>query len=294
MELQTGLTEGTIVTFGGGSLTEQARVVFAAALDDHFVIVTDRTPFHPQSLSWPDQPGDRGELALPDGRCAKVLDSREGLLNRVTGVVFTGDSASGIKRGDPDIHAVVLHLLQEDLAAAIGAGVTLTVDDAYREALSLQHSGVHLAALALNQCAAPFWTKDPGDADALGAPNLDKAAVTHSRITLDGSTDLYRIGKSLRKKGFERDAFLSDLPERARSINDTLRGLLTEPAPVVVTPAAGYLGDRRLWSTRLNGVAVSMPCGGTHVAQLARIGRISVELVATEDGFEMRTCSASR
>lgn len=293
MEPQTRMTDGTIVTFAGGSLTEQARVVYAAPLNDHFIIVTDRTPFHPQSLSWPDQPGDRGDLVLSDGRRAQVLDSREGLQNRATGVLFMGEAALGIKRGDPDIQAVVLHLLQEDLSPATGAAVTLTVDKNYRDALSLQHTAVHLAALALNHCAVPFWTKDPGDPDTLGAPNLDKAAVTQSRITVDCSTDVYRIGKSLRKKGFHREAFLSDLPDRARSVNEALVRLLTDPAPVELTPVEGYLGDRRLWSTRLNGVNVAMPCGGTHVAHLGRIKRITVEFAPTEDGFVMLTHGVS-
>ncbi len=32
-----------------------------------------------------------------------------------------------------------------------------------------------------------------------------------------------------------------------------------------------------------------IPCGGTHVADLADLGRVRVSYAATEDGFEQRT-----
>lgn len=292
MELQSGLSGGTIVTFAAGRLSERARIVLAEVHDGQCLVLTDRTPFHPQSLTWPDQPGDRGTLALPDGRIAAVGNSCEGLLNGETGELFTGEAALGMRRGEATLQAVVVHVLTGDLVPAAGDEVTLTVDQPYRDALSLQHTGVHLAALALNQCAAAFWTKDQTDRDSLGAANLDKAAVTRSQIAPDGSTDSYRLGKSLRKKGFDRDAFLSDLPARAAAINATLRHMLAAPAPVVLSPAEGPLGDRRRWSTRLNGTEVSMPCGGTHVADLSQIGGISVQLAPIEEGFVMLTQTA--
>ncbi|MDP3261440.1 MAG: hypothetical protein U1E06_13155 [Tabrizicola sp.] len=289
MQLQTELGEGTITTFAAGALVATAQVMLVAELDGRVGIITDRTSFHPQSLTWPDQPGDRGTVTLADGRQAVVDESREALLNRATGVIFTGDDAATVKRNDPDIHAVVLHLVQGSPKVSPGATVTLRVDEGYRHALSLQHTGVHLAALALNQIAAAFWAKEADAADSLGAPNLDKAAVTGSRIAPEGSVDSYRIGKSLRKKGFDRDAFLADLPGHTAAINAVLRQMLDTPAPVLVTPGEGYLQDRRLWTTHLNGTEVSMPCGGTHLADLSQIGGITVDLAATEDGFVMRT-----
>ena len=106
MELQTGLTDGTIVTFAGGSLAETARVLLVAEASGQVLVVTDRTPFHPQSLTWPDQPGDRGSLALADGGLVTVRDSREAVLNVATGMLLAGDAAQGQKRGDPDLRAV--------------------------------------------------------------------------------------------------------------------------------------------------------------------------------------------
>ncbi len=280
-------TEGTWVTFAGGCLTAEAEVVFVAKGEDGWNIVTDRTPFHPTSLSWPDQPGDRGVMTLVDGRRVAVSDSREGLWNAATGTLADASQ----KRSDPDIRAIVLHAVDGD-PPMVGEVVTLEVDRVYRDALSLQHTGVHLAALALNQCAAKFWTKDPDDPDTLGAPNLDKMAVTDSKIATDHSTDSYRLGKSLRKKGFDREAFLADLTDCNHRINVALQGMLVAPAPIVVAPSEGPLGSRRGWSTELNGAQASMPCGGTHVAHLSKIAAITVRLSATEDGFVMVTSAA--
>lgn len=291
MELQTGLMEGTIVTFAGGSLAETANVVLVAEREGQAIVVTDRTPFHPESLTWPDQPGDRGELVFADGQKVEIRDSSEAVLNVATGMLLAGDAALGQRRGDPDLRAVVLHLLAAGPLPKGGDVVRLTVDKARRDALSVQHTGVHLAALALNQCAASFWTKDAQDPDTLGFPNLDQAAVTRSEIGETASLDVYRLGKSLRKRGFDRDAFLADLAGCMTTINATLYTMLAGSAPVRVTPAEGPLGDRRQWSTRLGGQEASMPCGGTHVADLSRLARITVELQPVEDGFAMTTTS---
>ena len=289
MDLQTEGVEGPVVTFAGGRLHEAASVVFTAEVAGVWLVVTDRSPFHPVSLSWPDQPGDRGWLICGTNRLS-VLDSREGLLNRRTGLLSVGEEARALKRSDPDLTSVVLHVTE---AAPTTKAVTLEVDATFRSALSLQHTGVHLAALALNRVASGFWSKDPQDPDSLGAPNLDKAAVTRSEISEEASTDHYRLGKSLRKKGFDAAVFLTDLPTRATEVNEVLRGFLATPAPVRISPAAGPLADRRLWSTRLNGADVAMPCGGTHLADLADLTKVMVSMVPTEDGFVMRTCSIS-
>ena len=280
-------TEGTWVTFAGGSIAGEAEVVFVAKGEGGWIIVTDRTPFHPCSLSWPDQPGDRGWMTLAGGRRATVSDSCERLWNAATGTLADASQ----KRSDPDIHAIVLHAVVGD-PPMVGEVVTLEVDKAYRDALSLQHTGVHLAALALNHCAAKFWTKDPDGPDTLGAPNLDKMAVTNSKISPDHSTDTYRLGKSLRKKGFDREAFLIDLTDCSLRINDTLQGMLVAPAPIVVAPSEGPLGSRRQWSTELNGAEVTMPCGGTHISHLSKMAAITVSLTGTEDGFVMVTKAA--
>jgi len=287
MIMQTEGVEGTMVTFAGGSLQEAALVVFTAEVAGEWLVVTDRSPFHPVSLSWPDQPGDHGWMICGTTRF-RVLDSREGLLNQRTGVLSVGEDARALKRSDPDLTSVVLHVTE---AASTTQAVSLQVDATFRAALSLQHTGVHLAALALNQIASGFWSKDPQDPDSLGAPNLDMAAVTRSEIREDASTDHYRFGKSLRKKGFDAAEFLVDLPARAAEVNKALRGFLATPSPITLSPPTGPIAERRLWATRLNGADVAMPCGGTHLADLANLAEVTVVMAQTEDGFVMRTCS---
>lgn len=106
MELQTEGIEGTVVTFAGGSVQETASAVFSAEVEGEWLVVTDRSPFHPVSVSWPDQPGDRGWLVCGSDRL-RVVDSREGLLNRRTGVLAVGEVARAVKRSDPDVTSVV-------------------------------------------------------------------------------------------------------------------------------------------------------------------------------------------
>jgi alanyl-tRNA synthetase len=296
MNFQTEMTNGTTVTFAGGSEIEDATVLFTAALNSSSIVVVDRSPFHPVSLSWPDQPGDTGSLTTSGGAQVTIIDSSTGLLNTETGQLLIGNDAELAKRGELNVHAVVLHFVTDniDLVQEVGQRVTLQVDKARRRTLSLQHTGVHLAALALNRCAAQYWTKDYSDRDSLGYPNFDKTAVAQSMISSDCSTDVYRIGKSLRKKGFDRDAFLTALPDIARSINGVLSELLLAAAPVSVSPSEGPLDGRRVWSTRLRGAEVSIPCGGTHISDLSQIADINVDLAQSGDGFSMVTRSGSR
>ena len=291
MTFQTEMKTGTIVTFAGGTEAGEARILFAAPQDGAWLVAVDRTPFHPLSPTWPDQPGDRGFMVLADGARVAVADSVTGLLDAAAGVLLLGEAAAQVPRDQPDTHAVVLHVVAGDMAGRPGEGVRLQVDAEFRRALSLQHSGIHLAALALNQCAAGFWTKDFSQRDALGFPDFDKAAVARSAIFEDRSEDAFRIGKSLRKKGFDRDAFMADLPARAGAVNATLRAMLAGAGPAGVTPAEGPLDGRRLWSTRLQGAEVAIFCGGTHVSDLSGIAEIAVSLEPGEDGFLMVTRS---
>ncbi|WP_157803340.1 hypothetical protein [Brucella pituitosa] len=170
--------------------------------------------------------------------------------------------------------------------------VGLSVDPAIRRGLSLPHTAVHLAALALNAAGEQFWTKEHSDKDTLGRPNLDKAAVETSVIREGISTDSYRFGKSLRKKGFDRDKFLASLEEVGKQINATVSEWRKQESAVLVLPEIGSLDGLREWGCELDGRRAVIPCGGTHVRTLAEIEDIIVTLTRSDDGFTMVTVAS--
>jgi hypothetical protein len=104
---------------------------------------------------------------------------------------------------------------------ATGDAVTLTVDPQRRAALSVGHTGCHLAALALNAALAGRWRKQPR-VDSLGHPDFDQSAITSSRIEPFGSVDEYRLGRSLRRSGFDAAGLADDLPALTETVTATL------------------------------------------------------------------------
>jgi alanyl-tRNA synthetase len=55
----------TIVTYPGGATSETTSVIGVFDVEDnHTVVVTEATPFHPLDPWWPDQPSDRGLLKV--------------------------------------------------------------------------------------------------------------------------------------------------------------------------------------------------------------------------------------
>ena len=67
-------------------------------------------------------------------------------------------------------------------------------------------------------------------------PLAETSPTNTSRITPDGAVDTYRVGRSLRKKGFDIDGLESALPEIEESINRQLAAWVrqvsqTAPAP---------------------------------------------------------------
>ena len=97
-------------------------------------------------------------------------------------------------------------------APEVGAVVELQVDTARRAALSRAHTGCHVSALALNAVVADLWRKEV-PLDGIGNPDFDRLALSSSRMTTDEARDTYRLGKSLRKKGFDTAGLLERLDE---------------------------------------------------------------------------------
>ncbi|GAA0911281.1 metal-dependent hydrolase [Nonomuraea longicatena] len=270
----------TLVTFPSGRVSGHSEILGVVPVGGRHGLVVAQTPFHPLDHTWPDQPADRGTIGgLPVADC-------------VTGAASGGEVRVGedipVRRGDDAWQWLVVHVTDRPLP--VGEQVELVVDAAYREALSAGHSACHLAALALNAALADRWRKEVG-LDALGHPDFDQSAITSSRIGERASVDVYRLGKSLRKKGFAAE----DLPvdEIATRVNGLLKTWVEADAPIWVDVPGPGLTARRTWRCGLPEGEASIPCGGTHVERTSRLGAVTVALEAGEQSLTMRTTVGS-
>ena len=281
-------TASTQVTFPAGAIRGSSTVLAVVPLPQQRCgVITEATPFHPLDHTWPDQPADTGTLTV-DGVDLPVLDCVTG------GVSPEGELSLGadipVRRGAEDWAWLVVHVVDAPAAEAhlaVGATVELQVDADRRAALSAAHTGCHLLALALNAALAPRWRKDPGRADALGHPDFDSLAMDSSRMDVQASTDVYRIGKSLRKKGFTADDLAADLPALTTAVNGQLAAWVAAEAPVRIEAPGPELTARRRWACDLPEGTASIFCGGTHLHGLGELAGLNTELRLSEDGSEL-------
>lgn len=264
----------TVIDFPSGALRGRARVLAVHPCSDGSSgVLTDRTPFHPVDHTWPDQPGDTGTLGGVAVTDTVTAASKGGEL-----LVGTDIPA---RRGDPEWAWHVLHQLDGEPPQA-GEEVELAVHEPRRAALSAGHTGCHLVAFALNAALADRWRKAV-PTDSLGHPDFDSLAMVRSRIRPDGSIDEYRIGKSLRKKGFTPGELAADAAAITGSVNERLACWLAAAAEVRVDTAGPLLTDARTWECALPEGTARVPCGGTHLANLAELRSLTVELQVSED-----------
>ncbi|GAA1225754.1 hypothetical protein GCM10009665_15300 [Kitasatospora nipponensis] len=284
----------TRVSFPGGAVTGESTVLAVHVLaDGRYGVVTAESPFHPLDHTWPDQPADTGTLTVADGASLPVVDCLTGAVGPEGGELLVGADIP-VRRGDEAWSWLVLHVLdaapQEDLT---GRTVTLAVDTERRTALSASHTGCHLLALALNAALAARWRKDPGRADAFGNPDFDSLAMASSVMDTEASTDVYRLGKSLRKKGFTTEA-ADDLPALAEAlpaitadVNERLAAWVAGDAPVRIEVPGPELTARRRWHCELPIGPAEIACGGTHLHRLGQLSALRTELTLSEDGGEL-------
>ncbi|KAF2415712.1 hypothetical protein [Microbacterium sp. B35-30] len=167
---------------------------------------------------------------------------------------------------------VVAHII-DGTPPETGEGVRIDVDPEHRAALSRAHTACHLAALALDAALAGSWSKAV-PTDALGSPAFDSLAIQQSRITPHHSVDIYRIGKSLRRKGFMVTA-LDDLDAVTDRTNAQLATWVGAGGPVRIDRDDDRLSSRRTWVCELPGGSTDIPCGGTHVTNITEIAGIT-------------------
>lgn len=269
----------TVVDYPAGALESRGVVLATLPVGALLGVVLDRTALHPVDAGWPDQPADRGTLEV-DGAAYPVVDA-------VVGATDGGDILVGgdipVRTGAPGWTFLVVHLLRHDAPVSAGQQAAVTVDAGYRRALSAGHSGCHLASLALDAALVDAWTKEV-PTDALGHPGFDALACQSSRIREHASVDTYRIGKSLRRRGFD-PAALDDLAGVEARANARLAEWVATGAAIRIERDGDTLGDRRRWVCALPGGDAVIPCGGTHLDSLAEVAAITVRLTrADADG----------
>ncbi|GAA3652432.1 hypothetical protein GCM10022224_014150 [Nonomuraea antimicrobica] len=273
----------TLVTFPRGLTSGRSPIVGVVPVGDRHGLVVAETPFHPLDHTWPDQPADQGTiggLAVVD--CVTGAQSNDGQ-------VLLGEDVP-VRRGAEDRQWLVVHVTETPLP--VGAEVDLEVDPVHRAALSAGHTACHLAALALNAALAGHWRKETRP-DSLGRPDFDQAAIASSRIEPHGSVDVYRLGKSLRKKGFSTEGL--DPAKVAREVNERLAAWVAADAPVGLDVPGPELTARRTWHCSLPDGQASIPCGGTHVRGTAELGEVTVTLALDDAALTMRTtCTGHR
>ncbi|HYS34840.1 MAG TPA: metal-dependent hydrolase [Pseudonocardiaceae bacterium] len=274
----------TNVTFPANSVRGTSVLVGVVPTGQRWGVVTEETPFHPVDHTWPDHPADLGTITV-DATVYPVVDCVIGAARMGTGEVLVGEDIPA-RRGAGDWHWLVLHVVEGQPADAPGTPVALAVDPVRRDGLSAGHTACELVTLAINKALAERWRKDV-PTDVLGSPNFDGAAITTSRIFPYGSQDEYRLGKSLRKKGFVTEGLAEDLPVLTDRINELMAGWVDQNARVWVDAPQATFSAVRTWNCALREAMVVVPCGGTHVTATGQLGTVAVTLRLNEDCTEL-------
>ena len=136
----------------------------------------------------------------------------------------------------------------------------------------------------MNRATTHLWRKEVR-LDSLGHPDLDQLVMDTSVMDEGGSTDVYRFGKSLRKRGFDPAAFAEQIQQIVADVNAQLEAWISTGAQVVVADE----GDQRVtaprrWTCALPEGLAAIPCGGTHVDDLGSLGSVSVQYGLNPDG----------
>lgn len=269
-------TIDTRVTYPDGAVTSDGRVLHVESLPHgRSAVILDVTAFHPIDTAWPDQPADRGTLTSAIGT-QPIVDAVTGGIHG--GTLFLGADLP-VRNGTEGWVFVVAHVI-EGTPPEVGEQVRVDVEAVHRAALSAAHTACHLAALALDVALAAAWSKTVGT-DALGNPAFDALAIQESRITPHRSFDTYRIGKSLRRKGFSVDA-LDDLEAVAERADAQLATWVAAGGAVRIERDDEGLSARRTWVCDLPEGSTDIPCGGTHIPDIAVLSGIRVSLARND------------
>ncbi|PPG49183.1 metal-dependent hydrolase [Rathayibacter sp. AY2B3] len=277
----------TRIAYPDGAVRSSGCVLHVGRLDDgRWAVVLDTTAAHPVDPTWPDQGPDHGALVVA-GERLRLLDCRIGAWQG--GELHLGERLPA-RLGTPDWSFVVVHIVDDASSLQTDVEVDVEVDAEHRRELSRGHTACHLASLALNAALASFWSK-PARTDALGNPDFDQAAVQTSRIRESGSTDVYRLGKSLRRSGMDTARLQAEVREVQERIDALLAEWIASDAQVRIERDDDLLSTRRTWRCTLPAGDAAIACGGTHVERLSEFTglRVRLELEADGTGLRMET-----
>ncbi|WP_070962545.1 metal-dependent hydrolase [Vibrio sonorensis] len=254
-------------------------------------LVTQSTPFHPVSHIWPDHPADRGIVEF-NKQTFTVDDCLVGAIEVSSGQLYV-DKNIPVKRDTDGWVFVVVHCLKQPCDIAVGDMVELLVDKEYQNALSRGHSAGHLAFLALNKVLTEqnYWRKDADRKDPLGHYDFNSYAQVTSFVTENRCHDVYRLGKTLRKRGLNSADMLANLEDITQAVNQQLIDWLAVGSAVEVRCEGEALTDSRYWRCQLDlNTLIEIPCGGTHVQSLSDMGLVKVRLQEVDtQHIEMHT-----
>ena len=272
------LFEETHVTYPSGALKAMATIVVPEiSHGSKKYIVTDTTPFHPEDHTWPDQPADTGWIQA-EGQRTEISNALVGAFHQGMPDDICFGEEIPVRRGEPAWTFFVAHEIgDQKVKFEKNSQVLLSVDESKRAHISRQHSAAHFMSLAMNKCLVDFWNKDPKKHDCFGHANFDALAIQSSQISESSSIDTYRLGKSLRKKGFNAAGFISSRNEIEDCINTVLTTWLSEKPKCCVSPGESKLTAKRIWSAKLSNGMAEIQCGGTHAID-DPINRIKVAM----------------
>ncbi|PPI02360.1 metal-dependent hydrolase [Rathayibacter sp. AY1D1] len=274
----------TRIAYPDGAVRSSGRVQHVGRLQDgRWAVVLDATAAHPVDSTWPDQGPDRGALVVA-GERLPLIDCRIGAWQG--GELHVGERLPA-RLGTPEWSFVVVHIVDDASSLHVDDEVDVEVDADHRHELSRGHTACHLASLALNAALASFWSK-PARTDALGNPDFDQAAIQTSRIRESGSTDVYRLGKSLRRSGMDTARLLAEILEVQERVNALLAEWIASDAEVRIERDDDLLSTRRTWRCTLPAGDAAIACGGTHVERLGEFTGLRVRLEPEADGTGLR------
>ncbi len=219
---------------------------------DELGIVLDRTVFYPLGGG---QAGDAGTLTLADGTAVAIADTRK------------GKDAEGRPTAD------IVHVPapgQDAVLARLSAGMAVTarIDWARRHRLMRFHTATHLLChlvpVPVNGCSI---TPDYARMDLHLTDPLDKEVLTQGLARLVAESHPLTVGAIT-------DAELDANPALVKSMS--------------VAPPRGSGTVRTIRIGEGDRLIDLQPCGGTHVANTAEIGRVVITKIEKKSATTRR------